>query len=620
MFNGGYTGRILRINLTEQTSTVEPLPQDLAREYIGGAGFTTKIVYDSVKAGTDPLGPDNVLVLASGPFSGTKVPCASRMAVGALSPLTGAMALSLTGGHFPVELKFAGYDVLIIEGRSEEPVYLWIDNDSVKFRKAGQLWGMSTSDCQTTIRNQLHDNNVRVACIGPAGENLSRMACIINELRAAGRKGMGAVMGSKNLKAIAIRGTGKVQVADEEKFKAARSRMTQAMKRSEHLYPQFSKVGTSMVVDATSALGIFPANNYMTTGEVSLADDLGAEAFGKRTRGSQPCYGCPVGCSQVRVVTDGKHAGTLSEGPEFETMYSLGSTVGIHSADFVIAADRLCDELGIDTMSSGVTIGFAMELFQKGIITLEDTGGLDLTFGNEETVLELLHLMSYRQGFGKVLADGSRIAGKLIGKDSGKYAMHVKGLELPAYDVRGAKAHGLNYATSFTGADHCRGYAFQELFGIPVPKAVDRFASEGKGELTVWNQDVRTATTDLPTMCGFLLDMALPDIALQNTADLMEAVTGLVYTPEEVQKAGERVNNLARLFNIRQGFTRADDNLPDRLISEPLAHGGSKGQCISREELDMMLDEYYDVRGWDRTGIPTPAKLAELGLTVAKGA
>ena len=283
--------------------------------------------------------------------------------------------------------------------------------------------------------------------------------------------------------------------------------------------------------------------------------------------------------------------------------------------DAIIAADRLADELGLDTISAGVVIGFAMELYEKGILGPEDTGGLALNFGNHEAMVTLLRFMAYRNGIGDLLADGVKIAAEKIGKDSCQYAMHVKGLELPGYDVRGAKAHGLNYATAFTGADHNRGYAFQEIFGIPIPEAVDRLTIKGKGQLTKWNQDVRTATADCPTMCVFLLDMAVPHMATENTAALMEAVTGLVYTPEDVARVGERINNLAKAFNVREGFTRADDTLPRRLMTEPLQTGASKGHLISQGELDQMLDEYYAARGWDpATGIPTKEKLDELGL------
>jgi aldehyde:ferredoxin oxidoreductase len=321
-----------------------------------------------------------------------------------------------------------------------------------------------------------------------------------------------------------------------------------------------------------------------------------------------------VSCGQLTLARTGEYAGILSEGPEYETMYSLGGQVGVDNLDSIIAADRLCDELGLDTMSAGVTIGFAMELFEKGLLTSDDTGGLELTFGNHRAMMTLLRQMAYREGFGGILADGTRIAAQRIGKETEKYAMHVKGLELPAYDVRGAFAQGLNYATSFTGADHNRGYAIQELFGATVPFPVDRFTSEDKGSLTKWNQDARAATCDAPTMCCFLFDMALAPMALRNTAALMEAVTGVSYTAEDIMTVGERINNLARAFNLREGFRRADDTLPERIMTEPLKAGASQGHLISREDLEFMLDEYYQAREWDPNGIPTRTKLTELGL------
>lgn len=618
MYKGGYTGKILRINLTNQSAKEEKLPLKVAKEFIGGAGFGIKYLFDEVPAGVDPLGPENKLIFASGPFSGTNIPCASRMAVTGKSPLTGAVGMALTGGYFPVELKFAGYDALIIEGKAEKPTYVSIKGGDVKFRSAKKVWGMRTTDTQQILKNELNDQNVRIACIGPAGENLSKMACIINELRAAGRKGLGAVMGSKNLKAIAVRGTQKVSIADKDKLKAARSAFTKAMKESPVLYPEFSRHGTPMVVDHTCALGIFPTKNYTETGEYVPADKIGVEVQVTRNTGSEHCYGCPVGCSQLKMGKTEPYTGVLAEGPEFETMYSFGGATGVDNIDAIIAADRLADELGLDTISAGVTVAFAMELYEKGILSKEDTGGLELHFGNHEAMVTLLRLMAFREGIGDILADGTRAAAKRIGKGSEKYAMQVKGLELPAYDVRGAKAHGLNYATSYAGADHNRGYAFQEIFGIPVPYEVDRFAVQGKGQLTKWNQDVRSATCDAPTMCAFLLDMAVPAIAAQNTADLMKAVTGLSFSSEDIPRVGERINNLARAFNVREGFTRADDTLPERLMTEPLKAGASKGQVISKEDLDQMLDEYYTARGWDlKTGKPSREKLAELGLGYA---
>jgi aldehyde:ferredoxin oxidoreductase len=615
MYKGGYTGKVLRINLTDQTAKEEELALEMAKDFIGGAGFGIKYLFDEVPAGTDPLGPGNKLIFAPGPFSGTSIPCASRMAVTAKSPLTGAVGMAQTGGYFPVELKYAGYDALIVEGKAEKPTYVWIKNGDVKFRSAKRVWGMRTTDTQQIIKNELNDQNVRIACIGPAGENLCKIACILNELRAAGRKGLGAVMGSKNLKAIAVRGTGEVAVADKEKLKTARAEFAKAMKESPVLYPEFSKHGTPMVVDHACAIGIFPTKNFSATGEYAPADRIGVEVQMTRDTGSEHCYGCPVGCSQLKLAKTGPYAGILAEGPEYETFFSFGGETGVENIDAIIAADRLADELGLDTISAGVTIGFAMELYEKGILSDKETGGLQLNFGNDEAMLTLLRLMAYREGFGDILADGTKAAAKRIGKGSEKYAIHVKGLELPAYDVRGAKAHGLSLATAYTGADHNRGYAFQEIFGIPVPYEVDRFAVEGKGKLTKWNQDVRVATCDCPTMCAFLLDMAVPAIATGNTAKLIEAVTGQAFTAEEVEKAGERINNLAKAFNVREGFKREDDTLPERLMTEPLKAGASKGQVISKEDLKKMLDEYYTARGWDiSAGVPTREKLTELGL------
>ena len=620
MYQGGYTGKILRINLSEQTAVEEPLPLETARDYIGGAGFGVKYLFDELKAGADPLGPENKLVFAAGPFSGTSIPCASRMAVTAKSPLTGAVGMSLSGGHFPVELKFAGYDALIVEGRAAKPTYVWIKDGKTHFRSAAKVWGMKTSDCQQIIKNELNDQNVRLACIGPAGENLCKIACIINELRAFGRKGLGAVMGAKNLKAIAVRGSGPVGIFSREKLKTARDAMAKAMKDSPVLYPEFAKTGTPSNVDNTCALGIFPAKNWTATGEFTPVEQIGVEALKSRNTGSQACYGCPVGCSQLKIARSGPYAGVMAEGPEFETLYSFGGETGVDNMDAIIAADRLADELGLDSISAGVVIGFAMELFEKGIIGPADTGGIDLKFGNHQAMVELLGLIARREGIGAQLADGVRSAAEQIGRGSEAYALHVKGLELPGYDVRGAKAHGLNYATSFTGADHNRGYAFQEIFGIPIPQAVDRLTIADKGRLTKWNQDVRTATADCPTMCVFLLDMAVPHMAAENTAALMEAVTGLVYTPQEVARVGERINNLAKAFNVREGFARDDDTLPRRLMTEPLKTGASKGHLISQSDLDQMLDEYYTARGWDpATGIPTREKLAELGLEYVAG-
>ena len=422
-------------------------------------------------------------------------------------------------------------------------------------------------------------------------------------------------MGSKRLKAIAIRGTGSIDVASKDKLKTSIKEMKRAMRESPALYPFFSKYGTSRGINNHSAKGIFPAKNWTATGVFAPLEKIGSEARLTRKVGQTHCAGCPVRCGQLSLAQTRPYTGILSEGPEYETIYAFGGQTGVDDLDSIIAADRLADELGLDTLSAGVTIGFAMELFERGLLTMDDTEGLALNFGNHEAMVKLLQLMALREGFGEILSDGVRVAAERIGKGSDKYALHVKGLELPAYDFRGAKAHGLNYATSFVGADHNRGHAIQEIFGTPIPFPADRFTIQDKGRLTMWNQDVRAATCDSPTMCAFILDMALAFTALENTAALMEALTGVPYAPEEIMKVGERINNVARAFNVREGFSRSDDTLPERILAEPLTQGASKGHLIGREDLEVMLDVYYMARDWDvHTGIPSKDKLVELGL------
>lgn len=614
VLKGGYTGKILKVDLTRKEWKVVELDPKVAVAFIGGAGLGIKLLYDALKPGIDPLGPENVLIFATGPLTGSSAPCTSRMAVVTRSPLTGAVGMAVSGGHFPAELKFSGFDALVIEGRAESPVYLYIKDEEVHFRSAERLWGMLTTDTQLFIKEELGDHNIRVACIGPAGEKLCRIACIVNEARTAGRKGVGAVMGSKNLKAVAVRGTTEVPLVDQKSFTEAVRKMSRLMREDPVLYPVLGKRGTSAAVDVTSALGILPVNNWSDTGVFNPLEKIGSNTQDQFTVRRNPCYRCPVGCSQVRLVRQGEYAGMLAEGPEFETIYSLGTAVGVDYVPAIIAGNRWCDEYGLDTMSAGVTIGFAMELYERGIITREETDGLELRFGNHRVVMELLRKMTFREGFGEVLADGVRLAAQRIGRGAENYALHIKGLELPAYDIRGAKAHGLNFVTSYTGADHNRGYAFQEIFGVPFPEAVDRLAYDGKGKLCKWNQDFHTAAFDCPPICNFL-NTVLGSAAQEVVAALVNAASGLALSPEDVVRVGERVNNLARVFNGREGFGRADDTLPRRLMEESIKAGASAGQRIASEDLDLMLDEYYEARGWDKeTGMPTRAKLLELGL------
>jgi len=611
MFQGGWFGKLLRINLTDQTSREEEIPEELLKKYLGGAALGSKILYDELAPGIDPLGEENKLLYTTGPLTGTDVPCASRLNIATKSPLTGTVTNSLSGGHFPVELKWTGYDIIVIEGRAKKPVYVVIKEGRVSFKSAEKLWGLNTVDTQVLIKENLKDLNVRISCIGPAGENQSMIAAIINEVRAAGRKGVGAVMGSKNLKAVVVRGTQKVPITDEKRFKAGVRGVLEGLKASPMAYPVFSKVGSVSAAEPVSAVGCFPSNNWQNDKEVDWVEKIGAAGLAESAQSNNSCYRCPVSCSQVRMAKKGKYAGISTEGPEFETVYSLGSNVGVTDSAAVIAADRLCDELGLDTISAGVCISMAMELVQRGLLTDED--GLDLRFGNDNAVMRMLRDLAYRQGqMGSLFADGTKRAVKILGENTAMYAMQVKGLELPAYDVRGFKAHGLNFATSYTGADHNKGYANQEVFGMPVPYPVERLELKGKGILTKFNQDF-CGLFDTVTFCEFPASFML-DSFQKLVAQLISGATGLDFTEQEMWDVGERLNNLCRMFNVREGFSRKDDTLPERLMTEPLKNGLSKGEKISREDLDFMLDEYYEARQWDSNGIPTPEKLTALGL------
>ena len=609
-FSGGFTGKLLRIDLSGKEYVVEEINESILRKFVGGASLAARILYDELSPGTDPLGPGNILVFTAGPLTGTRTPCASRLNVGTKSPLTGCLANALTGGYFPAEMKWAGYDGIVIEGKAEKPVYILVRDNKVEIRSAEKYWGMDTFDTQMYLKEDLKDHNVRISCIGPAGENLSLIAAIINEARAAGRKGVGAVMGSKNLKALVIRGTGEVPVSSQAAFRGVLGEVLGMFKDDPGTYNDLSRFGTSSTVEATAEMGVFPARNWQNVADADVVKTLGSVAFSGYHQTRNPCYCCPIGCSQVRMNRHGKYAGISTEGPEYETIYSLGSVMGIFNPEFVIAADRLCDALGLDSISAGVSVAMAMELVEKGIIPEDD---LDLGFGKEEESLAFLRMMAYREGIGAIFADGVKKAAETIGQGTDLYAIEVKGLELPAYDVRGLKAMAVNFATSYTGADHNRGYASQEVYGVDVPEPVERLTLEGKGRLTKWNQDFCGAY-DIPTLCEFPVQGALLGRSHEMVGKLLTAVTGWEYTGEDVWLLGERMNNLARMFNVREGFSRKDDYLPRRVMEESLQTGLSKGERITREDLDLMLDEYYSARGWTEEGIPTEEKLRELGL------
>lgn len=626
MYQGGYTGRTAWIDLTKKAASIEPTDHELTRLFMGGAGFGVKLLYDLVQPGTDPLGPSNVLVFAPGPLTGTSAPCSSRITVTGRSPLTGVVGMATSGGQFPAEMKLAGFDIIVIQGQASAPVYLVLENGQASFRSAERIWGTNTTDCQLFIKQELHNHNFRVACIGQAGEQQSLCSCIINERRAMGRKGLGAVMGAKRLKAIAVRGDGELEIVDPQRFNAERRELLARFKAHPTLYSEFGRHGTSALVDLTSEMGIFPARNYAGTGLFTPTDQIGYEVQAKDIIRRNPCRKCPVACSQVRVAQSGDYIGVLTEGPEFETSWAFGGATGVTDLSAIYLADRLCDEYGLDTITVGATIAFAMELFERDILTIDETDGLELRFGNHKAMIEMIHRIARRQGFGEVLADGALRASQQIGRGSERYVMHIKGLELPGYDVRAAKAQGLNYATAFTGGDHNRGYAFQEIFGVPDPIQVDRFIPDGKAELTMWNQVMEAALCDCPTFCSFMISegllreteqgmsQELTEQKIGTVSEMVSAATAIEFSPSELILLGERVNTLARCFNLQQGFSRKDDYLPVRLSEEPIPAGPSEGYLTSRAEQDGLLDQYYEVYGYDQRGVPTQKRLRRLSL------
>lgn len=601
----GWIGKILRVDLGTGKITTEVLDAAMARDFIGARGLGTKMLFDEIDPAIDALSPANKLIFASGPMTGTFAPSAGRYDVVTKGPLTGTIAASNSGGTWGPELKFAGYDVLVIEGRSEKPVYLWIHDAEVELRDATALWGKEVPET-TELVCLATAQDAKVACIGPAGENLSLIAAIMNDMhRAAGRTGVGAVMGSKNLKAIAVRGTGSVTVADAPAFIGAVTRASQLIKDHPVGGTGLRLYGTNVLVNILNSVGGLPTGNFQD-GHFPSADKVGGESLAaKQLQRPKGCFSCIISCGRATKVTNPKFKGE-GEGPEYETAWGFGPDCLIDDLDAVIKANYLCNELGLDTISMSATIACAMELFRRGHITLQDTEGLALDFGNVDAMVEAVRLTGLGLGFGKQLQMGSfRLATKY---GHPELSMTVKKQEMPAYDPRAIQGIGLQYATSSRGGCHVRGYTISpEVLGVPVK--VDKDAIEGKPALVALFQNL-TAAIDSSGSCLFTTF----GIGAEQYGEMMTALTGLPYSGDDFVKAGERIFNLERLFNLASGLTAADDTLPPRLLHEPIDTGPSKG-AVSR--LAEMLPEYYSLRGWSERGVPTPAKLGELGLATA---
>ena len=606
----GYTGKILKVDLTAGKSHARAFDEKHARKYLGGQGFAVEIVFHGVPKGADPLGPDNVLAMAGGLFDGFPVPTGGKVAFAAKSPATNTLAESIMGGSIGPELKHAGYEALEVSGKSESPVYILIEDDKVEINDAADLWGKDTRVTPETLKKR-HGWDVKVACIGVAGEKLSKIACIDCDDRQAGRAGLGAVMGSKNLKAIVIRGTKDLVPAEPSKLLDIALRY-QKIYEAAPSFIEDTKYGTGEFLGwVNKEKGVFPTRNWQES-VFKEREKIDPYYWAPRyVTKNKACFSCTKPCGKLFEVKSGKFAGVAIDGIEYETLYSLGGQCGNADVESVARANELCDLLGMDTISAGVTVGFAMELMQRGIITEKDVG-FKLTFDNaSDAVPRMIEMMGNRTGFGDVLADGVKVAATRIGKGSERYAIHTKGLEPPAYDVRGMKGHGLAYMTSTRGACHLRaGFYAPELVGkFWKWEGIDRFSPANKGFMVSQTENFM-CVYDSVGLCkfsrGFFLIAKLPEV--------IEAITGMNYTEDELLKIGERIHNMKGAFNAREGVTRKDWLLPTRILEEPIVDGPSKGSKISVDEMNLMLDDYMKARGWTSDGTPTPEKLAELGI------
>jgi aldehyde:ferredoxin oxidoreductase len=605
---GGYAGKILDVNLESGELKDIPLDEEILRMYLGGKGLGLKLIYDEFRDDIQPFDPDNLLVFVTGPATGAKVPTSGRYHIlTSKSPLTGAVGSGNSGGKWGPFLKFAGYDAVVVRGISDKPAYLSIINGKAELVEAPDIWGMTVTTVTSELikRTGVDPKKTSVACIGPAGENLISMACIMNdEYRAAGRTGSGAVMGSKKLKAILVSGNERPKSANPEmlveqvaeSMKLIRESAVTGPKGGLHMY------GTAVLVNIVNAHGAYSSRNFQESCFSEADEQSGERLTATYLVGTTGCWGCPIICGRKSSIPEGPFSVRYTEGPEYETIFALGSNCGVKELDAVTKANHYCNEFGIDTISMGGTIACAMELVEKGKIPEENLQALNLRFGDASAMVECVWRTAYKAGFGADLALGSR---KLAEKyQAPEISVNVKGMELPAYDPRSIQGIGLEYATANRGGDHVYGYTIpSEILGIP--KKLDPYAVEGKPEWTIFMQDMVSAINS--TVICLFTSFA---IWLPQYAGMLKAITGMELDSEKLLKIGERITNLERLINNRYGLDRAADVLPKRLVTEHVARGPSKGQISHVPE---MIDRYYSLRGWV-DGKPTEEKLKELGI------
>jgi len=613
----GYAGKVLRIDLSRGKTTKRELEKDLAARFLGGRGFNSKCLFEEVPRGLDPLSPENKLMFATGPLVGTMFPTASRFNVSAKSPLTGILGDSNAGGHFAAEMKYAGYDQIIIEGRSPEPVYIIIDDDIVRIEDAGHLWGKDVYEVDRILREELRDNSVRTAIVGPAAENGVMFAGIFADLmRAAARTGMGTVMASKRLKALVLRGSKPVEVANPEGFMKISEEIEDAIYRHPQYWPRV-KMGTTRILTPVNEMGFLPTRHFME-GVFEHASDVSgerlAEKYNVKSRG---CFSCNIPCSRFYNVQEGRFSGLKGEGPEYEALSALTARVGNPDLALALKATDMANKLGLDALTTSECISWAMECHARGWLSRGTADGLDLSWGNGETIMALIEKIARREGFGDVLADGVRAASQKLGFGE-EIAMHIKGLEMIQADPRGLKGYGLGFAVASRGGDHLRSEPFVELSDDPkrgielfgVSEATRRLEWKGKGKLVSYFENW-CAVVDALEVCKNIAEN-MEVLPFAKAAEAIRAATGLDMDMEAVAQVGERIVNIERAFLVREGITRKDDTMPSRFLREPFTTGKSKGSVF---ELEPMLNEYYTERGWDlRTGIPTREKLRELDL------
>ena len=622
----GYMGKILRVNLTSKKITKEPLDKIAARKFIGGRGLGIKILFDELKPGTNPLGPESKSVIVTGILTGVSIPGSARFNVASKSPLTGIWGESPAGGFFGQELKFSGYDAIIIEGAADAPVYLWVHEGEAEIKDANHLWGKLTRDVQRVITKEVKDDRALVGCIGPAGENLVKFASVLFGFNhVAGRTGNGAVWGSKKLKAIAVRGTQRPKYANEEKLidlsLGELANRGEKARKGPYWPDALDKYGSNADFVYWQLSGRLPTMNFRRCtfpGYKNLTAETVSATILIRIN---TCPYCSIPCNRVVQVHHPYEVDPDYGGPEYETSAALGSFCMNDNLAALAKANELCNKYAMDTISTGVTIAFAMECYEKGLITRKDTEGLDLSWGNPEAVVQLIEKIARRQGIGDLLAEGVRRAAEKIDHGAEEFAMHVKGLEIPMHEGRGKKGHGFSYAISNRGACHLQMESddlFEETpypeIGIDETIRADRlYAGPEKVKLVKIVNDLFILYDCLP-ICRWTV-YPCGGKRLGTFASIINAATGWDVTINELITIGERVCNLERAFNVREGITRKEDVLPKRLIQEPLPDGPYKGENFPKETLDKMLDYWYEFRGWDKeTGIPMREKLKELEL------